>query len=331
MAALGSLELLAAGFSASFGVQVLPPQAAAVSDCRGADGADEAPHKLTIDDLFHLSHSMVPREKPCTTGGEIEVNCRGLIGGTTTIRVSLGTTVSEMKKMVSDKLGIEKDIRFMYDRNILDDESTVESAEILNGATINFIVLTTDRKPEGVFELDPALLAKRFDHDFTGKNDGNDVYMRGQYRYFRPCGWYRYAVAVQNVYGNNTWLGPNGIRTGTCTGEWPVSYHGTKMRQEGAVVVKEFRGGELEYINGVYSSPSLAMIDEFYAQIFEFEGKSYKIALQNRINPDIAGGHLKIIPKERTEVGADYWVSPMEDRTEKIYDVRPYGIIIKQV
>ncbi|XP_033121299.1 uncharacterized protein LOC117120367 [Anneissia japonica] len=324
MSALGSLELLAAGFSASFGVEVLPPGAA-------TDGASNAPQKLTIHDLFHISHSMVPREMPATTGGEIEVNIRGLTGATTMVKVTPDTTIGEMKKMTSDKLEISKLLKFIFDRRILEDEKTVAMEGISNGSTVNYIILSEDRKSDGIFQMDTALLAQNKDYDFTTRNDGNKVFMRGEYRYHRPCGWYRYAVAVKDVYSNNTWLGVDGIRTETSAGEWPVSYHGTKMRDEGEVVRKFREGPEAEYIKGVYSSPSLAMVDEFYAQIFEFEGKRYKIALQNRINPDKAGGHMKIIPADQTEVGADYWISPMEDQTEGIFDVRPYGIIIKQI
>ncbi|XP_033121270.1 uncharacterized protein LOC117120352 [Anneissia japonica] len=321
MSALGSLELLAAGFSASFGVEVLPPGAAA---SRSLD----TPHKLTIHDLFHISHAMVPREIPETTlSGEIEVNIRSMIGTTSVVRIKPDQKISVMKRQMSRN---PENLKFIFDRRPLKDEKTVEMEGIRNGGTVYMIDLTKDGK-SGFYEMDTSLLARQFDYDFTNKRDGNDVYMRGEYRYYRPCGWYRYAVAVTDVYRDNNWLGKHGIRKTTTTGEWPVSYHGTKMRDKDAVIRKFRKGHANEYIRGVYSSPSLAIIDEFYAQIFEFKGKKYKIALQNRINPDQGGARMKIIPANQTEVGAEYWVSPMENQSEKVFDVRPYGIIIKQI
>ena len=63
------------------------------------------------------------------------------------------------------------------------------------------------------------------------------------------------------------------------------------------------------------------MVEKFYAKEFTHGGKSYKIAFQNRVNPN----SLKVIPASQTGVGADYWLSPSRD------DVRPYGILIREV
>ena len=74
------------------------------------------------------------------------------------------------------------------------------------------------------------------------------------------------------------------------------------------------------YGSGVYTSPSLEMVEKRYAKEFVHDGKSYKIAFQNRVNPD----SLKVIPASENGVGADYWLSPSDD-------VRPYGILIRKV
>ena len=74
---------------------------------------------------------------------------------------------------------------------------------------------------------------------------------------------------------------------------------------------------------GIYTSPSLEMVERLYAKEFFYDGKLHKIAFQNRVNPD--HGHLKIISASQTQEGADYWLSPNGN------DVRPYGILIREV
>ena len=56
---------------------------------------------------------------------------------------------------------------------------------------------------------------------------------------------------------------------------------------------------------GVYTSPSLEMVERLYAQEFLYDGKRYKSAFQNRVNPD-HNGHLKIISASETGARADY-------------------------
>lgn len=74
------------------------------------------------------------------------------------------------------------------------------------------------------------------------------------------------------------------------------------------------------YGGGIYTSPNLEMVERYYAQEFKHKGKSYKIAFQNRVNPD----RLKVIPARETGAGADYWLS-------RTGDARPYGVLIRKV
>ena len=62
------------------------------------------------------------------------------------------------------------------------------------------------------------------------------------------------------------------------------------------------------------------MVEENYAEKFSYEGKDYKIAFQNRVNPD----SVQIIPASKTSVGAEYWI------TQK-GDIRPYAVILKEI
>ena len=150
--------------------------------------------------------------------------------------------------------------------------------------------------------------------------------MRGGFEYKRPYGWNRIAIKVLGKYSDDVWLGSDGIRTNQSPGEWPVSYHGTNMTNAKVIVNEGYKAGPRDkFGKGIYSSPSLEMVDMMYAQEFTHEGEKYKIALQNRVNPDQSNGHLKIIPASQTGVGADYWLSPER------CDVRPYGILIRHV
>ena len=156
-------------------------------------------------------------------------------------------------------------------------------------------------------------LAPHFDYDFTYAKDDGKQYMRGGFEYKRPYGWTRYAVNVVGRYENDDWLGPDGIRTSQASGEWPVSYHGTNRDRAEKIVKEGYKvGPRALYGPGIYTSPSLEMVERLYAQPFDHAGKRYKIALQNRVNPD-RNGHLEIISASQTGVGADYWQSPNED------------------
>ncbi|XP_020627611.1 uncharacterized protein LOC110064848 [Orbicella faveolata] len=149
--------------------------------------------------------------------------------------------------------------------------------------------------------------------------------MRGGFEYKRPYGWKRFAVRAHGRYENDEWLGPDGIRTSQASGEWPVSYHGTDMKSAEKIVEEGYKPGPgAKFGIGIYTSPSLEMVERLYAKEFSYQGKTYKIAFQNRVNPD-TNGHLKVISASQTGVGADYWLSPKDND-----DVRAYGILIRQ-
>ena len=172
----------------------------------------------------------------------------------------------------------------------------------------------------GTGDLDP-----KFDYDFTDVKDDGNQYMRGGFEYKRPYGWKRYAVRAVGRYENDDWLGPDGIRTSQASGEWPVSYHGTNKKSAEMIVREGYKIGPRQmYGEGIYTSPSIEMVERVYAKEFICRGKRCKIALQNRVNPD-PNGHLKIINALETGEGADYWLSPNEK------DVRPYGVLIREI
>ena len=165
-------------------------------------------------------------------------------------------------------------------------------------------------------------LDSRYDYDFSDVTDDGKKYIRGGFAYRRPYGWKRMAIKVVGMYENDEWLGPNGIRTEEAPGEWPVCYHGTSILRVNPILKQGFKPGPRAlYGSGIYTSPSLEMVERLYAQQFTHEGKSFKIAFQNRVNPN----RLQVIPASQTGVGADYWLS------QNKHDVRPYGVLIREV
>ena len=170
--------------------------------------------------------------------------------------------------------------------------------------------------------LEPNELDPGYDFDFSEVIDDCKIYMRGGHQYHRPYGWNRIALKVHGKYADgDEWLGPDGLRTEEALNEWAVSYHGTKAEHVGNIIKEGFKPGPREMFgSGVYSSPSPKIVEDLFAQEFRYEGRDYKIAFQNRVNPD----RVKIIPASETGVDAEYWISQKGD-------IRPYGVIICEV
>ncbi|KAL7825754.1 hypothetical protein SRHO_G00334920 [Serrasalmus rhombeus] len=150
---------------------------------------------------------------------------------------------------------------------------------------------------------------------------------RGKESYTRPWGWYRFTLKVLDKYPDgNTWLGPDGWRS-----EWPVSFHGTSIEGAKGITETHYKAGPRDtYGRGIYSTPDIS-IAERYAMSKKFtskNGKTYKVIMQNRINPE-----KRIITEE-----IDYWLIPVPEETSPEMEkeivetsIRPYGILIKEV
>ncbi|CAL8396189.1 unnamed protein product [Gadus morhua 'NCC'] len=172
----------------------------------------------------------------------------------------------------------------------------------------------------------------RFDYDFTNVKDGEQSFSCGGERYVRPCGWRRVALRVLGYDGGDAWLG-------TGPDAWPVSYHGNRM--DGALGVTATRRGpapegaepgaleEIEpgpvagatYLRGVYSS-TLVGVAEGYCKRFRSrgDGKTYKVVLQNRINPE----------QRRQCQREGLWVVTAQTRASIQLALRPYGLLLKE-
>ena len=323
MASNATLELIAAAFSAMIGVEVVPPHRAAQLGLP----------KLSIHQLFRATYIMRPIEN-ANPGEVFDVYVRTLTGARILIQVTNDFTIAEVKAAIEVKEGIRAhEQRLVFNTKTLEDHQTVAGVGITPNSTIFLIVLLRGGGPSfqlNIDELDPG-----YDYDFTNEVDSGQKFMRGEFEYHRPYGWRRFAIQVlgrKEYGGDNTWLGPGGIRTETSGDEWPVSYHGTSMEYAKKIADQGYKVGSRNLFGkGVYSSPSIEMVARFYTQEFTHDGKNYQVAMQNRVNPDQKNGHLKIVDKSDTGAGADYWVSLKHNASKGIYDIRPYGILIRQI
>ena len=321
---MADVSLVAAAFSSMIGVEVRP------SSYIPQSIEDKPSATLTIYDLFRSTHVMTPIETVLITGGDMEVYVMTLTGNRYPLIVNACTTISHLKIALSAQAGISpSEQRLLYLGKTLDDQETIESSEITNGASIYLVVIVPGAGGNW-YQMDDALLDPPYHYDFTRLDDAGQKFMRGGYEYKRPCGWRRFAIKVLGLkyYKDDNWL----VQRDARSGEWPVSYHGTginelqSVSQSGAAI-----GPGHPFAKGAYTSPSVEMVARYYSKQFNHNGRMYKVALQNRVNPDIQGGHFQVISASNTKVGADYWVSPLHNNQNGIYDVRPYGILIRDV
>lgn len=171
----------------------------------------------------------------------------------------------------------------------------------------------------------------KYDFDFTNLSD-TSMCCRGDECYERPKGWYRIALKVKGKYlDGDAWLGTNGWRSNSVPGEWPVSYHGTNLEGAKGIIKSHYiPGHRAVYGRGIYSTPCLSTAEISYAKSFTSQttGKTYKVILQNRINPE----------KRVICSNSKYWLIPVnegksaEEEKEIVESsIRAYGILIKEI
>ncbi len=184
-----------------------------------------------------------------------------------------------------------------------------------------------------IFAIPDDFFDPKFDFDFTNMSESkSDECMRGDEPYKRPYGWMRFALKVRDKYPDgNAWLGTYGWRSRSVPGEWPVSYHGTDLKGAEGIIQTHFKAGDRQvYGRGIYSSPDIN-VAENYAKHKTFtsqkNGKTYKVIMQNRVNP-----------KKREIMDKNIWLVPIPGGTSAKQEkeivessVRPYGLLLKEV
>ena len=140
----------------------------------------------------------------------------------------------------------------------------------------------------------------------------------------------RFALKVLGKYPDgNAWLGNAGYRTYSDLNEWPVSYHGTSLPgAQGIISTHYLPGSGQTYGRGVYSMPEVAESDGYVKTfVSQKNGKTYKVCLQNRINPKVR--QVCSYP--------EYWLVPVPAGTPAELEknivlgaIRPYSLLLKK-
>jgi len=227
-------------------------------------------------------------------------------------------TVHCVKQMIAEKEIVpSKCQKLLVAGEELKDNRSLKRSDITCDSVLSLNALQTP-----IIQINKSSLAPSFDYDFTNLKDDGKVYIRGDEVYHRPYGWRRYALNVKGQFEDDIWLGLDGIRTDFSKGEWPVSFHGTsKLNAESIAEVgfKLARGTRNYYGKGIYTTTDIKVAEQFATQ-FEFQGKTYLVVLQNRVNP----ATLRKVRTSSADANGAYWLNDSES------DVRPYGILIRE-
>jgi hypothetical protein len=259
------------------------------------------------------------------TSKTINVFIKTLTGKIIQCSISPSAEVEDLKDMIHSKEGIPTDLqRLIFVGRILDDEGILEDYNIKDESTVVLLVkLRGGWIPESII-LKPSLLDEPYHYDFTNISDNGRTFFRGGSIYTRPCGWQRYALKVEGKYLDDIWLDgqtPRADIYSSAEGEWAVSYHGTTYHNGLSIAEEGYKlskGERFLYGIGIYSTPDID-VAYGYADTATVNGKTYKVVMQNRVNPK----NVKKITKDVTDVG-EYWISPTDE------GIRPYGFCVKE-
>ena len=248
-----------------------------------------------------------------------QIFIKTLTGKTITVEMKSSSTLADVKSSIQVKLDIPpEEQRLLFCGKQLEEGFILADDNINRGSTLHLVLRLRGGGP-AIFTLDDDVLDPEYNFDFTDLEDEGEEFERGDVEYIRPYGWNRVALNVKEKYDSTAWLGgtDGGIRTDGVAGEWAVSYHGTKRRFAQQIARTKYdlaKGERFKYGRGIYSTPDPEIAEE-YAQEFKFQGKRYKVILQNRVNME----DTEHVEEE------DYYVTKDEN------NIRPYGILYKEV
>ena len=161
-----------------------------------------------------------------------------------------------------------------------------------------------------MFNIDQKDLNPAYNCDFTNQKDDGKVRIRGSRKYKRPYGWKRLALNLSLKHGSEAWLWGG-------SDSWAVSYHGTNKQSAEEIVKTNYdlsKGKRFNFGRGIYSSPD-PCIAEKYSTAFQYQGRWYKVILQNRVNME----DTKYIAEK------EFFLTKSQN------NIVPYGILYKKV
>lgn len=240
--------------------------------------------------------------------------------------VDPNSTVADIKQAIASQNQVQanesSDIVVQYGGRKLDDDKTPKEQGVpLGGTLISSRSYWYGNGPHPVYYIKNDDLEPEKDFDFTKVERTSSSCERGGYEYQRPIGWDRCALKVKGKYENDIWLGEDGWRDKSTTGEWAVSYHGTEMANIGSIAEDGYKTNKSKrqaYGPGIYSTPSVE-VAAGYAVKFPYKENNYKMVLQNRVNLQ----ETKEVPISTHGDDAAYFVTADEN------NVRPYGVCLK--
>ena len=177
--------------------------------------------------------------------------------------------------------------------------------------------------------LNPNMLESKANNNDEGWGHNEK---RGGKVYYPPIGWVGYGLNIAGKYdnGDNSWIGYENSK-----GEWAIGYIGIGNKAMGSqlydsedIYMNSLLGIKLQFKDyndsfhpnekvgeGIVVTPKPKRMEE-NCDIFDYNGKKYKIGFMARLNP------TKIRCPEGQD---DYWVINGKDT-----EIRPYRILIKE-
>ena len=277
-----SSDLLTAGFSAVLGKKVMT-QMQFEEFKKTPEGRNAVSKKLTIDETFQATYQRSDDEAIRTCQWRYQMFIHTPSGRQVSVFIYHCSTIADLKRVIARRLDIPaEEIRLTFrSQELRDNNKTIGDYNITDNSNITVLLRVRGGGPTEVYIFDESMRDSGFDYDFSSVPDDGQTYYRGPHQYFRPYGWMRFALKVRGKYRNDDWLGAAGMRTNTTSGEWSVSYHGTKRENADSIGRGGYdlrKGKRFLHGKGIYSSPSIHVASgDLYAEEFSHKGNSYKL------------------------------------------------------